>query len=380
MANTYRADQVGSFLRPPELVEAHEKHRRGEGVSAEALRKLEDEAILRVLEMQRQSGIDVLSDGEYRRTSWAGDFQDSVEGYVQGTPLVSMRFQARDPGAPPPMQQNAPLFGGPRVFGAPLKAKRRLTAEEAAFLKQHAGGMPYKVTMPAPSYVAARGYSPEHSDPVFGDRKGLLQEVAKIIQAEVKALAAEGVPYIQLDNPHYPDYFVEERREGMRGGGIDPDQALLDDIEADNLAVQGIDRSKLTVGIHLCRGNGAGGGWHTEGGYDPIAEPLFSKLDFDRYLLEYDSARAGGFEPLRFVPKGKIVVMGLVTTKSGELETQEELMRRIDEASKYLPVEQMALSPQCGFASVLQGNPLSWDEQRQKLALVVNTARKVWKD
>ncbi|HLF72424.1 MAG TPA: 5-methyltetrahydropteroyltriglutamate--homocysteine S-methyltransferase [Dehalococcoidia bacterium] len=376
MSNKYRADQVGSFLRPPEVIEAHQKQRNGE-ITLEQLRALEDEAILKVLDMQRQVGIDVLSDGEYRRTSWASDFTEKVEGYVPGRPLVQMRFS--NP-IPPPSAGGPGNPGGPRVFGAPLKLKGRLTGEESAFLKAHAGGMPYKITMPAPSYITARGYSPAESDAAFGSRKGLLMEVAKIIQQEVKALVAEGVPYIQLDNPHYPDYFVEERREAMRAAGNDPDQALLDDIEADNLALTGFDRSNVTLGMHLCRGNGAMGGWHTEGGYDPIAEPLFNRLNVDRFLLEYDSARAGGFGPLRFMPRGKIAVLGLVTTKSGQLETAEDLTRRIEEAARQMAMEDIALSPQCGFASVMQGNPLTWDEQRQKLELVVSVARNLWTD
>jgi 5-methyltetrahydropteroyltriglutamate--homocysteine methyltransferase len=199
--------------------------------------------------------------------------------------------------------------------------------------------------------------------------------------AEVQALASEGVPYIQIDNAHYPDYIPEQRRDAWRAIGIDPAQALDEDIRADNLAVRGLDRSldrsKVILANHICRGNGRSA-WHTEGGYEPIAEKVFGGLDVDRFLLEYDSDRAGGFEPLRFIPPGKQVVLGLVTTKVGELEKQDDLLRRIDEASKYVPIENLALSPQCGFASVEQGNLLTWDEQRRKLELVADTARKVW--
>jgi 5-methyltetrahydropteroyltriglutamate--homocysteine methyltransferase len=195
--------------------------------------------------------------------------------------------------------------------------------------------------------------------------------------AEVQALAAEGVPYIQIDNAHYPDYIPADRRDAWRAIGVDPDKALDDDIRADNLAVKGLDRSRTTLATHICRGNGRSA-WHTEGGYEPIAEKVFGGLDVDRFLLEYDSDRAGTFEPLRFIPKGKQVVLGLVTTKLGALEEQEDLLRRIDEATKYVQVENLALSPQCGFASVEQGNLLSWDDQRRKLELVADTARKIW--
>ena len=183
---------------------------------------------------------------------------------------------------------------------------------------------------------------------------------------------------LQLDNPHYPDYISEDRRDQWRGLGVDPDQALQDDIAADNASLAGLDRSKITVGMHLCRGNGPMGRWHTAGGYERIAEQVFGGIDVDRFLLEYDSERAGGFEPLRFMPQGKTVVLGLITTKSGALESQDLLLRRIEEASKYVPMENLALSPQCGFSSTIAGNPLTWDEQRRKLELVVATARKVW--
>jgi 5-methyltetrahydropteroyltriglutamate--homocysteine methyltransferase len=237
--------------------------------------------------------------------------------------------------------------------------------------------------MPAASYVLARGYNPSITDKVYGSRAAALHDVASIIQAEIKSLVDEGVPYIQLDNPHYPDYVSDERNAEWRAIGVDPDTAIDEDIEADNLTLSGVDRGKVVLAMHLCRGNGGRGqdqpaGWHTSGGYDAIAERVFGGLQVDRFLLEYDSERAGGFEPLRFVPKGKTVVLGLVTTKSGELESQDTLMRRIEEASKYVAVEDLALSPQCGFASTLAGNPLSVDEERRKLELVVGTARRVW--
>jgi 5-methyltetrahydropteroyltriglutamate--homocysteine methyltransferase len=231
--------------------------------------------------------------------------------------------------------------------------------------------------MPAPSYNVARGWKPGVSDKVYSSRRELLDDVAGIIKSEVQSLVQQGVTYIQLDNPHYPDYIPEDRRQQWRSIGVDPDQGLAEDLIGDNSVLEGIDRGNVIVASHICRGNGRSA-WHTQGGYEPIAEQVFGKLNVDRWLLEYDSDRAGGFEPLRFIPKGKVVVLGLITTKFGELENQDDVMRRIDEASKYVPLENLALSPQCGFASVDKGNFLSWDEQRRKLDLVVDTARKVW--
>lgn len=374
MTARYRADQVGSFLRSAELKKAHVAYAQGT-LPIEQLREIEDREILQVLELQRAVGIDVYSDGELRRGSWAGDFAEAVDGYVAGTPAVRVfnTGAGNAPGQAPP---------GGRVIGEKLRQKRRLTEHEAPFLERHAPG-PYKITMPASSYILARGYRPDVTDRVYGNRAAALHDVADIIRKEIATLTGEGVPYIQLDNPHYPDYVVDERNAQWRALGVDPDKALLEDVEADNFSVSGVDRDKVTVAMHLCRGNGGRGqdqpaGWHTAGGYDAIAERVFGGLDVDRFLLEYDSERAGGFEPLRFVPRDKIVVLGLITTKSGELESPDLLARRIDEAAKYISLDNLALSPQCGFASTMQGNPLSVDDERRKLELVVNTARKVW--
>lgn len=379
--SVYRADQVGSFLRSDELKRARAEHEAG-SLSAERLREVEDREILRVLDMQKQVGIDVVSDGEFRRGGWASDFQEAVEGYVPGEPPVRMSWHAGpSTGATatvesPPQQAGAGLVS--RIIGGKLRQRRRLTAHEVGFLREHAGG-PFKMTMPAATYVVTRGYKPGVTDRVYGSRADVLKDAAGIIGAELRALADEGVPYLQLDNPHYPDYIAEDRRDQWRALGIDVDKALADDIAADNASLAGLDRSRLTVGMHLCRGNGPLGRWHTSGGYERIAEQVFGGLQVDRFLLEYDSERAGGFEPLRFIPNDKVVVLGLITTKSPQLESQDELLRRIDEASRYLPLDRLALSPQCGFASTLAGNPLTWDDQRRKLELVVETARKIWR-
>ena len=380
-SNKYRADQVGSFLRPKELQEAHTAYAKG-NLPLDQLREIENREILKLLDMERSVGIDVLSDGEFRRGGWASGFPDAVEGYVPGAPAISMQWARGDPSEADRAAAGAVAAqaGNPaaRVIGEKLRLKHRLTQAEADFMKQQANGQPYKITMPAASYVVARGYKPGVTDKAYESRAATLADVARIIGDEVKTLAADGVAYIQLDNPHYPDYIAQDRMEQWRTYGFDPAQMIREDVEADNASVAGVDRSAVTVAMHLCRGNGGAAGWHTSGGYDAIAEQVFSNLDVDRYLLEYDSDRAGTFEPLRFMPKGKQVVLGLVTTKSGELETQDLLLKRIDEAAKYVAIEDLALSPQCGFASTLQGNPLSMDEQRRKLELVVETARKVW--
>ncbi|MBV9328942.1 MAG: cobalamin-independent methionine synthase II family protein [Chloroflexi bacterium] len=377
-ANSFRADQVGSFLRSDALKEARAAQQQGR-LTLEQLREVEDREILRVLDMQRQVGIDVVSDGEFRRGGWASDFQEAVAGYVPGAPPVVLSWHSPASGAATVEAPAATPSTGivSRVIGEKLSRRRRLTEHEAAFLTAHASG-PCKMTMPAASYVTTRGYKPGVTDKVYASRADVLRDAAAIIGEELAALSAEGVPYLQLDNPHYPDYISDERRDEWRALGVDAETALSDDIAADNASLARLDRSRVTIGMHLCRGNGPLGFWHTAGGYERIAERVFGGIEVDRFLLEYDSERAGGFEPLRFMPSNKRVVLGLVTTKSPVLEPQDELLKRIDEAARYVPLENLALSPQCGFASTLVGNPLTWDDQRRKLELVVETARRVW--
>lgn len=377
----YRADHVGSLLRPPELLQAHADLRDGK-ISREQLKELEDRSVLTALELQRQAGINVLTDGEYRRHDWVGDFTSSVDGYVSAEVPIRFEWKLPEPiaasgqGTMRAAIADMPQQAG-RVIGERLRLRHRLTEHEVPFLKEHAQGQPFKITMPATSYIVARGWKPGITDKVYGSRWELAEHVASINNAEIMALAAEGVTYIQIDNAHWPDYIPADRLAAWREIGINPDQAIQDDVQADNLATRGLDRSKVVLANHICRGNGRSA-WHTEGGYEPIAEKVFGGLDVDRFLLEYDSDRAGGFEPLRFIPRGKQVVLGLVTSKLGALENQDDLLRRIDEASRYVPMENLALSPQCGFASVEQGNLLSWDEQRRKLELVAETARRAW--
>ncbi len=360
----YRADQVGSLLRPPELKEARAQHTEGR-LPLEDLRRIEDRAILDALEMQRQVGLDVFSDGEYRRYSFMTDMVDAVEGFVPGT--VGMEWHGPAGGT---------KVGFQWFVGARLRQARRLTGHQIPFLREHSPG-PFKITIPSPNLFVFAGYKPGVTDRVYSSRSELLQELVGIVRREIRAVVDEGVPYIQVDAPNYPKHGDPRLRERMREAGVDLDEALDEEIAADRACFEGARGEGVTLAIHLCRGNSQSR-WLAEGGYDPIAEKLFNLLPVDRFLLEYDTARAGGFEPLRFVPRGKIVVLGLITTKEGRIETQEDLLRRIEEASKYVPLENLALSPQCGFASSIPGNLLSRDDQRRKLELVVATARKVW--
>jgi 5-methyltetrahydropteroyltriglutamate--homocysteine methyltransferase len=360
----YRADQVGSLLRPPELLAARAAFEDGR-MSADDLRAAEDRAILDALAMQREVGLDVFVDGELRRFSWLSDMAESVEGFVGHRSVLHWR----GPGG-------GPEHTTARMVGAKLRPKRHLTARELPFLQQQAPG-PIKMTIPAPSNFMVVGYKAGVSDTAYPTRTEFAQAVAQIVRDEIQMLVDAGVPYIQLDAPFYSVWVDAEGRERMRQSGTDPDQALAEAVAADAACLEGMARPGTTLAMHVCRGNSRGR-WIAEGGYEPIAEPLFGRLPVNAWLLEYDTERAGGFEPLRFVQPGVTVVLGLVTTKEPALESVAELRRRIDEASRYVPLERLALSPQCGFASVAAGNDISPDDQRRKLELVVKAARAVW--
>jgi 5-methyltetrahydropteroyltriglutamate--homocysteine methyltransferase len=360
----FRADQVGSLLRPPELLAAREAHAAGH-LAPEQLREVEDGAILAALELQRAAGIDIYTDGELRRRAWMSDLAEAVEGFTPG----HVELEWRGPGGGVEHSQA-------QVAGERLRQMRRLTAHEVDFLKQHAPG-PIKMTVPAPSTFLHAGFQPGVTDRAYPSRAALAQDIAAIIRGELLALAQEGVPYLQLDAPFYSTYLDDALRDRLRQAGTDPDQDLQDAVDADNAALEGVDRAGLTLGIHICRGNSRSR-WIAEGGYDAIAARLFGSLVVDRFLLEYDSDRAGGFAPLRHVPRDKTVVLGLVSTKVGQMETLDELRRRVDEAARYVPRDNLAISPQCGFASTALGNNVTMDEERRKLELVVQAARTVW--
>jgi len=364
LAKRYRAEQVGSLLRPTELLEARADHAEGK-LSQEDLRSIEDRSILQALDNQRQVGLEILTDGEMRRASWLHDMAGAVDGFVPRKIMLDWK----GPGGAVEASQAL-------AAGAKLRKVRQMTGHELPFLKKNAPG-PFKITLPAPSNFMLASYQAGITDKFYASHEDLLQDLVGIIRDENQWLVSQGVTYIQTDAPFYSHYLDPEKRKQMSTDGRDPDAEFDKAIGGDNASLKGISRENLTVAFHICRGNNRSR-WYTEGGYDAIAEKLFGKLDVDTFLLEYDTDRAGGFEPLRLVPRGKTIVLGLVTTKDSKLESQDDLLRRIDQAARYIPLENLAISTQCGFASVAAGNLLSMDEQWRKLELVVNTARKVW--
>jgi 5-methyltetrahydropteroyltriglutamate--homocysteine methyltransferase len=377
MAAPFRADHVGSLLRPPELIEARENF-TARRIEAEQLREAEDAAILKALQMQREAGVDVFTDGEYRRGIWYGDLADSIEGLAPDVaPPVPVGIGWQGRGAGLAREAMAEIGQTGLVVGSRLRQKRRLTEHESRFLREHAGG-PWKMTIPGVVQRAVAWYKPGVTDAIYPTRAEMYEAVAEMIKNEIGALLAEGVSYIQLDSLFYVITLTSpQRRRSLIDAGLDPEQVLDDNIRVDNACLDVARAGGATVGLHMCRGNNRSA-WATEGSYEVCAERAFSSLHVDRLLLEYDTDRAGGFEPLRFVPKGTTVVLGLVSSKEPELESQEDLLRRIDEASRYVSMEHLAISPQCGFASTMRGNLLTWDQQQRKLELVATTARRVW--
>ncbi|HSE95014.1 MAG TPA: methionine synthase [Methylomirabilota bacterium] len=365
MATRFRADQVGSFLRPAELLEA-----RRSGADPAHLRTIEDRHIRRVLDRQRELGFDVFTDGELRRKNFMSDFTDAVEGFDFGD-AVSRTWQAGASAA-------VPVSSVTGIVTARLRPLRRLTGHELPFLKAHSPGA-IKMTLPSATQFPAIAFKRGMTDRVYASHSALLWDVVAILKAEVETLVADGVDYVQIDAPRYSYYVDPKWREWIRTEmGLDPDAALDEAVRADNACLAVARHPGVTLAIHLCRGNNRSH-WYAEGGYDPIAEKLFGALQVDRFLLEYDDERSGSFEPLRFVPRGKTVVLGLVSSKKPALESKGDLSRRVQEAARYVPLENLALSPQCGFASTMEGNLLGEDEQWAKLGLVVETAREVWR-
>jgi 5-methyltetrahydropteroyltriglutamate--homocysteine methyltransferase len=359
MVTRYRADQVGSFLRPRELLDAHAR-----GAGADELKAIEDKAILDVLQKQKELGFKIFSDGELRRTTFMSDFNESVEGVASGDAVAR--------------QWSGQTAGNLGVATGKIKAKKRMTAHEMGFMRQHSPG-DIKMTLPSANQFPAILYKKGLTDAVYANHSELLWDCVPVVAAEVAALANEGAKYIQLDAPRYSYYIDPKWRQYIKDEmGMDPDAALDEAIRADNTALESLQgRDDIVACIHLCRGNNRSQ-WYAEGGYDPIAEKLFNELKVDAFSLEYETERSGTFEPLRFVPKGKTVVLGLVSSKVPELEDQDMLVRRIEEAAKYMPLEDLTISPQCGFASMMEGNLISHEEQWAKLKLVADTAVRVW--
>lgn len=372
MPPRFRADHVGSLLRPARLLDA----RLDPATSAADLKRLEDEAILDAFDRQRRAGLQIITDGEFRRAGFMSDFYESVTGLDHGGEV-----QRAWTGASSKIGGTSGKVvrgGAVGVVVEKIQQTKSLTSFELPFLQQHAPGA-IKVTLPSANQFPAIAYKKGVSDAAYPTYSAFLADIVPIIQREVAALVTAGVSYIQIDAPRY-SYFIDPkwRHHVETEMGLDPEAALDEAIRADNACLAGVKRDGVTLAIHLCRGNNRSQ-WYAEGGYDPVAEKLFNGLEVDLFLLEYESERSGTFEPLRFVPKHKGVVLGLVSSKIAALESQDQLLARIDEASRYIAVDNLALSPQCGFASAMEGNLLTEDDQWRKLELVVNTAAKVWR-
>jgi 5-methyltetrahydropteroyltriglutamate--homocysteine methyltransferase len=362
---SYRADQVGSFLRPPDLLKA-----RGSGTDPVRLRQLEDQHILRVLAKQKELGFDIFTDGELRRRNFMSEFTDAVEGFDLGLQVQ------RDWGAKGHAEA-APVSHVTGIVNAKLRQIRPLTGQELPFLKKHSPG-DIKMMLPSATQFPAISYKRGVTDKIYKDHSALLWDIVDIMKKDIAGLASEGVKYIQIDAPRYSYYMDPKWRDWIKKEmGMEPEAALDEAIKADNACLNAARKPGVILAIHLCRGNNRSH-WYAEGGYDAIAEKLFGQLNVDRFLLEYDDERAGTFEPLRLVPKDKVVVLGIVSTKKPELENINDVAARIREAAKYFPLDNLTLSPQCGFASTAEGNLLTEDEQWAKLKLVIDTVKKVW--
>lgn len=368
MSTVIRADHVGSLLRPAELLDTRSSQSNPSEIEA-----IENRHVLRVLARQKEIGLNIFTDGELRRTNFMSDFTDAVEGFDFGG-TVLRNWKGSDDEAQTAASKVSSING---IVTAPLQQRQPLTGRELPFLKEHSPG-PIKITLPSATQFPAISFKYGITDTVYRDPFALLDAITAIMREDIRTLATGGVSYLQIDAPRYSYYLDPKWTMWMKTElRVDPAQMLSASLNADNACFAAARQSNLTLAIHLCRGNNRSH-WYAEGGYDAIAERLFHELAVDRFLLEYDDERSGTFEPLRLVPKGKVVVLGLVSTKRPELERKDDLLRRIDEASRFLPLEQLALSPQCGFASTMEGNLLTEEEQWAKLQLVVDTARQVW--
>jgi len=372
-----RTDVVGSLLRPNHLKQAYAE-REQKKISDDDLRRIENEAIREAVRLQEEVGLDVITDGEYRRLNFQDSFAASVSGFeARAVNLSFMESLSREG---KPLQRWDPYHVADgaailqrRPVSQKLRLVRNLPLEEYSFVSGVAR-QPAKVTLVGPDRIVQR-FDYQNSKSVYWSTEDFVADVVRIEREMIRSLIDAGCRYVQIDAPSYTAYVDGPSLDEMRERGEDPMKNLMRSIQADNEVLRLFD--DVTFGIHLCRGNQRSM-WHREGSYDAIAEALFGGLQHDRFLLEYDSPRAGTFEPLRFVPKGKVVVLGLVSTKVPGLETVDDLKSRIDRASKYLPLEQLAISPQCGFASDVVGNLISEDDQKRKLEVVVKTARQVW--
>jgi 5-methyltetrahydropteroyltriglutamate--homocysteine methyltransferase len=377
---TIHHDHVGSLLRPRYLVQAREDVADGRITQAQ-FKALEDRAVDELIALQVEAGLSIITDGEARRLSFQAQLPEAVEGFGLWDVNAFLWGEWHGEEAVGDVALERPPELG--VVGK-LRRKRHLSAEEFVYLRARlaAHSAPAgeifipKVTLPSPS-LWANFWSAERSAAVYPTLDSFLTDVVDILRDEVLELARLGCTYIQIDAPHYPLLLDPKTRAFYEGQGWSLEKWLDYGIALDNALIDAA--PGITFGFHLCRGN-QGSRWLVAGGYDAIARPIFQKIHAQRLLLEYDDERSGNFAPLAQVPEDKIAVLGLVTTKSGRRETQADLIRRIDEASRYLPRERLAISPQCGFATSVMGNRLTWEDERYKLRLVAETARRLWPD
>jgi 5-methyltetrahydropteroyltriglutamate--homocysteine methyltransferase len=363
----YRADHVGSLLRPKKLLEARDRHGAGE-LSAEELAALEDEAIAAVVRMQESVGLRSATDGEFRRASWHMDFIYQLGGITrtEGTIAVAFRNESETLSFTP---------SGLAVEGA-VHLERPIFADAFSTLARMVTTATPKLTIPSPSMIHYRGGRAAIDPNVYPELDGFWSDLSAAYRDEVAALAELGCTYLQFDDTSLAYLNDPAQREFIARQGGDPEHQHEIYIRTINDAIA-LRPTSMSITTHMCRGNFRSA-WAAEGGYDFVAEALFGGLNVDGFFLEFDDARSGTFEPLRFVPPGKKVVLGLVTTKRGKLEDKDAIKRRIDEAAKFVPLDQLCLSPQCGFSSTLEGNAISYDEEVAKLSLIVEVAAEVW--
>lgn len=373
-----RTDVVGSLLRPEYLKDARQKLDEGK-LPADEFQRLEDKAVSEAIALQESVGLDVITDGEMRRLNFQESFGAAVEGFDAGASKLHT-YERRVEGAAPLQRWEIPDVGGHgtavshrRPVVSKIKLVKNIPLEEYKAAAKVAK-KPVKVTLIGPDRISQR-FDYEKSAAIYKGMDEFVADVVSIERAIVQGLSDAGCKYVQIDAPGFTAYVDEPSMEQMRKRGEDPMENFGRSLKAEAAVIK--DFPNVTFGIHLCRGNQRSM-WHREGTYDAIAERLFNELPHQRFLLEYDTPRAGSFAPLRFVPKGKMIVLGLITTKVPQLEQVDELKKRIDQASKYISVDQLAISPQCGFASDVVGNLISADDQKRKLETMVETARQVW--